>query len=544
MLRTTMEADSAHLANRIIKEVDWVIKSQIDDWSSYLDSPLVHDALVASNSEFASDPRILGDLQQQETVQSKTPEVEQCLYLDNILGNEVSRSLQAKVVSAKRIKGFPILAEVFITNAYGANIAQTAATEDCLQSDEHWWQHAVSDGTYVSDVELDESAGVDSIDICIRISDAPGTVLGVAKIILDIRGIKVVLQSHLAHTDRRPLNESDRILLLSSDRTVIFSLGTEDPDLTPGSEYSLAYNKASFSPTNISQRTDSTGKQLLVTTARSQGYGQYRGLHWMIAYERDLDQVIAPVTALRKRTLLIVTAVSTLGLSCAVLFSLAASRRLATFKNAAQAIRDGNLAVKINTRSKDELAELAGIFNGMADVVRTNEARANAILLMTQDVIVTVNGQGIIETYNHEAERVFGWSSGEAVGQRVADLLPPIWHAMQSETQRRKLSLSGRTDLELEVPTKHGRKALLGFTISAESIGNKRVLALVGRDIGERKSAESALQNTLTELREFNALAVGRELRMIELKKEVNELLTRQGSATKYVIDTAETLKT
>jgi two-component system CheB/CheR fusion protein len=41
----------------------------------------------------------------------------------------------------------------------------------------------------------------------------------------------------------------------------------------------------------------------------------------------------------------------------------------------------------------------------------------------------------------------------------------------------------------------------------------------------------------LEELNRFNRLAVGRELHMIELKKEINELCQRQGSASRYPLE-------
>ncbi|MEA3476316.1 MAG: GAF domain-containing protein [Candidatus Cloacimonadota bacterium] len=50
----------------------------------------------------------------------------------------------------------------------------------------------------------------------------------------------------------------------------------------------------------------------------------------------------------------------------------------------------------------------------------------------------------------------------------------------------------------------------------------------------ERKQIEEALKKKNEELEAFNKLVIGRELRMIELKKEVNELLEKLGKEAKY----------
>ena len=47
---------------------------------------------------------------------------------------------------------------------------------------------------------------------------------------------------------------------------------------------------------------------------------------------------------------------------------------------------------------------------------------------------------------------------------------------------------------------------------------------------------EAALKQRIEELEKFNELSVGRELKMIELKKEVNSLLIRLGEREKYKI--------
>ena len=50
------------------------------------------------------------------------------------------------------------------------------------------------------------------------------------------------------------------------------------------------------------------------------------------------------------------------------------------------------------------------------------------------------------------------------------------------------------------------------------------------------REKEAALKQKIEELEKFNELSVGRELKMIELKKEVNELLKRLGVKEKYKI--------
>jgi PAS domain S-box-containing protein len=55
-------------------------------------------------------------------------------------------------------------------------------------------------------------------------------------------------------------------------------------------------------------------------------------------------------------------------------------------------------------------------------------------------------------------------------------------------------------------------------------------------DISDRKKAEKDLQNTIAELERFNKMAVGRELKMVELKREVNALQVELGRTEKYQV--------
>ena len=64
------------------------------------------------------------------------------------------------------------------------------------------------------------------------------------------------------------------------------------------------------------------------------------------------------------------------------------------------------------------------------------------------------------------------------------------------------------------------------------------------RDISARKRAEEAVRQKVEELRasnaeleQFNRGMVGRELRMIELKEEINELCRRLGEPPRHATD-------
>jgi polar amino acid transport system substrate-binding protein len=55
-------------------------------------------------------------------------------------------------------------------------------------------------------------------------------------------------------------------------------------------------------------------------------------------------------------------------------------------------------------------------------------------------------------------------------------------------------------------------------------------------DITDRKKAEGEIQEKYTELSRFRRMAIGREQKMIELKKEINEFLKATGNSEKYKI--------
>lgn len=61
-------------------------------------------------------------------------------------------------------------------------------------------------------------------------------------------------------------------------------------------------------------------------------------------------------------------------------------------------------------------------------------------------------------------------------------------------------------------------------------------MVVVINDTAKRKQAEQSLRDNLDEIETFNQLAVGRELRIIELKREINNLLSGLGREAAYEV--------
>ena len=56
----------------------------------------------------------------------------------------------------------------------------------------------------------------------------------------------------------------------------------------------------------------------------------------------------------------------------------------------------------------------------------------------------------------------------------------------------------------------------------------------IARDVTSQRELEAGLQQRLDELRRWQKATLGRESRTLELKREVNQLLTQMGKAPRY----------
>jgi PAS domain S-box-containing protein len=125
-----------------------------------------------------------------------------------------------------------------------------------------------------------------------------------------------------------------------------------------------------------------------------------------------------------------------------------------------------------------------------------------AIIDSSDDAIISKNLNGIIETWNNGAERIFGYTASEAVGQSILLLIPPD-RRQEEVTILDRLKRGERIEhYETVRRCKDGRHIEISLTVSPVRGADGRILGAskIVRDITERKKAEARIQQVNAEL--------------------------------------------
>jgi PAS domain S-box-containing protein len=127
-----------------------------------------------------------------------------------------------------------------------------------------------------------------------------------------------------------------------------------------------------------------------------------------------------------------------------------------------------------------------------------SDSRLRAIVNTTVDGILSIDDHGIIEWLNPAAERIFGYSSAELIGQNVNMLMPSPYReehdqylANYCNTGRRKVIGIGR---EVVGRRKDGGTFPLDLAVSEVQLEGRRIFTGIMRDITKRKQGEALQQ--------------------------------------------------
>jgi len=186
------------------------------------------------------------------------------------------------------------------------------------------------------------------------------------------------------------------------------------------------------------------------------------------------------------------------------------------------------------------------------EIVKNSEQRLGQIIDFLPDPTWVIDGEGKVVTWNQAMENLTGVAAADMVGKGNYEYALPFYG------ERRPTLIDLVRDWNPEYELKYLTIKKDGDKLVSESYhpdlgdgglhlsGNASLIydaagQVAGaieslRDTTEAKRMEEELRRNVEELERFNKIAIGRELKMIQLKEEINELLCQLNQDKRYKI--------
>ncbi|RUU49954.1 PAS domain S-box protein, partial [Mesorhizobium sp. M2C.T.Ca.TU.009.01.2.1] len=144
------------------------------------------------------------------------------------------------------------------------------------------------------------------------------------------------------------------------------------------------------------------------------------------------------------------------------------------------------------------MTSYGGIFRQNANA----DARLAAIVDSSYDAIIGKNLNSIITDWNQAAERMFGYSAEEAVGQSILMLLPEHMHNEEAEIIGRIRRGEGVGSHETTRKRKDGSLIAVSITVSPIRNNTGEIIGAsqIARDISAAKESERRIRLLMREV--------------------------------------------
>ncbi|MCK5345069.1 MAG: HAMP domain-containing protein, partial [Candidatus Heimdallarchaeota archaeon] len=372
ILRYTFIESTESLALNILGGIENDIHNKVEFFQEYSLDSFLQKTVSRSNQDFEKMDNLQTYISNKDKEWTSKPENGVSPFIENLINNDLSEALRKKAGFYEKHYGYNVFNEIFVTNKYGANVAQTGRTSDYRQDDEEWWQQAKETGLYIANIKYDDSAEVYSMDIAISVTDERGEFQGVLKVVLSAEEILRLVQN--AHKGED--HEFHDYTLITREARLISSSYGDHEFMEDLSQEDYVQRSTGEKGRFVGRGPSPEGDEELFVFARLASYREFKGFDWTLIIGHQIDAIFCQVSALKQKIL----AFSLFVTAFAILICIFAIRHISgpilKLREAAAAIGKGKLGVKVDFHSNDELGGLAVAFNTMSqDLMETTVSR-------------------------------------------------------------------------------------------------------------------------------------------------------------------------
>ena len=168
-----------------------------------------------------------------------------------------------------------------------------------------------------------------------------------------------------------------------------------------------------------------------------------------------------------------------------------------------------DLEARVETRTKDLRLANEMLSSFMAQQLqseqelRKREAELQMVLQNANDAYVCIDHNGVIRDWNQQAEQTFGWSSQEAIGRRLDEMIIPVTMREAHRAGLRHYLATGELNVlnrrkELTAVRRDGTPLPVEVRVIPLSIDGKTIFSAFLHDITERKQVEAIREHEAT----------------------------------------------
>jgi len=377
-IQQSVGQSSLLLAQDMAKFIEFVVSIKINDLTDYSKTELVQKTLLESNREFGEFEDIQGFISQQEQEAWQSEALgTNSPFIQSIISNELSEDTRKIFVGKINPKtGQSAFAELFLTNEYGANVAQSGRTTDYRQDDEDWWQKAKVSGISIGKTEYDESTKTDVIPIGIKITDENGNFIGVLKAALSVRSIireAEIFTQYDVTTQVNIITEEGR--LVYSTMPFRFNENISDQSffdkVQSGQQGGFFVDEGEF-------------KKELIAYSRPSNLQVLGEQDWIFLIKHEIGEVgiLSGMLTLRDNTILASVVIVGIAIGLGIIFSRSLSIQFRKLTYLAKEIGKENFDVKVNLKGSGEMAQLVRNMQDMGAALKKAKKHKDEFVAM------------------------------------------------------------------------------------------------------------------------------------------------------------------
>lgn len=537
----TLEASFAETSETLAHDIIYALENDIEhklmEFQGYTFDSTLQNEIKKSNREFEKLNNIRAYIDTKDKEWTSVPKETVTPFMQDLIGNTLSGQFLDKLKFYESLHGHNVFGEIFATNKYGANIAQSGKTSDYRQDDEEWWKIAKKDDLYVGDVAYDKSADMYSLDFAFRIQDEDDEFLGVLKAVLNMNDVFDFIQKAPYRGIHKNYQQMSYKIITHEGKLIYSSQGDYEflkdvRSILPAEHLVNRHGEDAATSRIITREHD--GHEVLIAHAHTTRKGNFAGLGWILIVEQGKEELFAPVILLRNRILATSTFAALLGIIIGLLISSSISKRIKKLRNAAVEIGSGKLDTPIEIGTHDEIGELADEFRNMTEnlkqttvarnelveeinrremaeeTINESEEKFRSVAENASDAIMYIDSRGEIIFWNNASEKSFGYSAEEMVGRPVSVIMPDRFRQAHQQGVYRASSNGtskvGGKVLELVGLHKNGNEFPIELSLSNWNVRDEKFFTAIIRDISERKHTEGVIQEQIGRLNALRSI--------------------------------------